>query len=36
LIGDLQKRVIMLEQGTHRIDGLSANLKQYIQQIQQS
>jgi HAMP domain-containing protein len=35
LIGDLQKRVIMLEQGTHRIDNLSDNLKQFIQQIQQ-
>ncbi len=35
LIGDLQKRVIMIEQGTHRIDGLSDHLKQYIQQLQQ-
>jgi methyl-accepting chemotaxis protein len=36
LIGDLQKRVIMLEQGTHRIDDLSGNLQRYIQQIQKA
>jgi HAMP domain-containing protein len=36
LIGDLQKRVIMIEQGTHRIDDLSENLQRYIQQIQKA
>ncbi|MBE9031194.1 HAMP domain-containing protein [filamentous cyanobacterium LEGE 11480] len=35
LIADLQKRIIMLEQGSHRIDDLSSNLNQYIQQMQE-
>jgi methyl-accepting chemotaxis protein len=35
MIGDLRKRTIVLEQGSQRIDSLSDNLKQHIQQIQQ-
>ncbi|NJN49080.1 MAG: HAMP domain-containing protein [Alkalinema sp. RL_2_19] len=35
LIADIQKRQIMLQQGTNRIDDLSANLNEYIQQMQQ-
>jgi methyl-accepting chemotaxis protein len=35
MIADLRKRTIVLEQGSQRIDSLSDNLKQHIQQIQQ-